>query len=104
MQGLVTTEMSNLDPAAAPFATNPRDLKGLAEGASIIEVVSSTEFVGGKPHLLQLVIYVYAVIVDPDVLQVKKVKPHVLLGLSRVGGVFNDEVINFSNTTLTMSQ
>lgn len=39
MQGLVTTERSNLDPAAVPFAKNPRDLEGLAEGASIIEVV-----------------------------------------------------------------
>ncbi|KAL5167000.1 NAD-dependent malic enzyme isoform, mitochondrial [Glycine soja] len=52
--GLVTTERSNLDPAAVPFAKNPRDLEGLSEGASIIEVV-------------------------------KKVKPHVLLGLSGVG-------------------
>ncbi|AES80100.1 putative malate dehydrogenase (decarboxylating) [Medicago truncatula] len=60
--GLVTTERSNLDPAAVPFAKNPRDLEGLAEGASIIEVV-------------------------------KKVKPHVLLGLSGVGGVFNEQVL-----------
>ncbi|XP_061339896.1 NAD-dependent malic enzyme 2, mitochondrial-like isoform X2 [Gastrolobium bilobum] len=60
--GLVTTERSNLDPAAVPFAKNTRDLEGLAEGASIIEVV-------------------------------KKVKPHVLLGLSGVGGVFNEEVL-----------
>ncbi|KAL5167001.1 NAD-dependent malic enzyme isoform, mitochondrial [Glycine soja] len=60
--GLVTTERSNLDPAAVPFAKNPRDLEGLSEGASIIEVV-------------------------------KKVKPHVLLGLSGVGGVFNTEVL-----------
>ncbi|QCE02783.1 malate dehydrogenase [Vigna unguiculata] len=60
--GLVTTERNNLDPAAAPFAKNPRDLEGLTEGASIIEVV-------------------------------KKIKPHVLLGLSGVGGIFNDEVL-----------
>ncbi|XP_047147592.1 NAD-dependent malic enzyme 59 kDa isoform, mitochondrial-like isoform X1 [Vigna umbellata] len=60
--GLVTTERSNLDPAAVPFAKNPRDLEGLTEGASIIEVV-------------------------------KKVKPHVLLGLSGVGGVFDTEVL-----------
>ncbi|XP_020220101.1 NAD-dependent malic enzyme 59 kDa isoform, mitochondrial [Cajanus cajan] len=60
--GLVTTERSNLDPAAVPFAKNPRDLEGLTEGASIVEVV-------------------------------KKVKPHVLLGLSGVGGVFNAEVL-----------
>ena len=39
MQGLVTTERSNLDPAAAPFAKTPRDLDGLTEGASLIEVV-----------------------------------------------------------------
>ncbi|KAJ1426869.1 hypothetical protein SESBI_10125 [Sesbania bispinosa] len=60
--GLVTTERSNLDPAAVPFAKSPRDLEGLTEGASIIEVV-------------------------------KKVKPHVLLGLSGVGGIFNEEVL-----------
>ncbi|KAK7340216.1 hypothetical protein VNO77_20914 [Canavalia gladiata] len=60
--GLVTTERSYLDPAAVPFAKNPRDLEGLTEGASITEVV-------------------------------KKVKPHVLLGLSGVGGVFNEEVL-----------
>ncbi|XP_004492704.1 NAD-dependent malic enzyme 59 kDa isoform, mitochondrial [Cicer arietinum] len=60
--GLITTERSNLDPAAVPFAKNPRDLEGLAEGASIIEVV-------------------------------KKVRPHVLLGLSGVGGVFNEQVL-----------
>ncbi|XLS79718.1 hypothetical protein HN51_063943 [Arachis hypogaea] len=59
MQGLVTTNRNNLDPAAAPFAKNPRDLEGLIEGASIIEVV-------------------------------KKVRPHVLLGLSGVGGIFNE--------------
>ncbi|KAK7349546.1 hypothetical protein VNO77_06994 [Canavalia gladiata] len=60
--GLVTTERNNLDPAAAPFAKSPRDIEGLTEGASIIEVV-------------------------------KKVKPHVLLGLSGVGGIFNEEVL-----------
>ncbi|XP_028769148.1 NAD-dependent malic enzyme 59 kDa isoform, mitochondrial isoform X2 [Neltuma alba] len=60
--GLVTTERSNLDPAAAPFAKSPRDIGGLSEGASIIEVV-------------------------------KKVKPHVLVGLSGVGGIFNEEVL-----------
>ncbi|KAE9605432.1 putative malate dehydrogenase (decarboxylating) [Lupinus albus] len=60
--GLVTTERNNLDPAAAPFAKNPRDLEDLTEGASILEVV-------------------------------KKVKPHVLLGLSGVGGIFNEEVL-----------
>ncbi|KAL1322203.1 hypothetical protein HN51_067124 [Arachis hypogaea] len=60
--GLVTTERSNLDPAAVPFAKHQSDLEGLAEGASIIEVV-------------------------------KKIKPHVLVGLSGVGGIFNEEVL-----------
>jgi len=46
MQGLVTTERNNLDPAAAPFAKNPRDIEGLNEGASIIEVVNVTALVG----------------------------------------------------------
>lgn len=47
MQGLVTTERSNLDPAAVPFAKNPRDLEleGLTEGSSIIEVVNDNEFI-----------------------------------------------------------
>ncbi|CAK8542309.1 unnamed protein product [Lathyrus sativus] len=60
--GLITTERSNIDPAAVPFAKNPRDLEGLAEGASIIDVV-------------------------------KKVRPHALLGLSGVGGIFNEQVL-----------
>jgi hypothetical protein len=45
MQGLVTTERNNIDPAAAPFAKNPRDIDGLTEGASIIEVVNVTRFI-----------------------------------------------------------
>ncbi|QCE10490.1 serine carboxypeptidase-like 8 [Vigna unguiculata] len=53
LRGLFIIERNNLDPAAAPFAKNPRNLEGLTEGASIIEVV-------------------------------KKIKPHVLLGLSGV--------------------
>lgn len=60
--GLITSERKGLDPAAAPFAKDPRDIEGLREGASLIEVV-------------------------------KKVKPHVLLGLSGVGGIFNEEVL-----------
>ncbi|KAF5464199.1 hypothetical protein F2P56_014293 [Juglans regia] len=60
--GLVTTERKGLDPAAAPFAKDSREILGLGEGASLIEVV-------------------------------KKVKPHVLLGLSGVGGIFNEEVL-----------
>ena len=55
MQGLVTTERINLDPAAVPFAKNPRDLEGLTEGASIIEVVN-TEFVWEKLRWLSYVI------------------------------------------------
>ena len=45
MQGLVTTERNSLDPAAAPFAKNPRDIEGLTEGASIIEVVNVIGFI-----------------------------------------------------------
>ncbi|KAG2725126.1 hypothetical protein I3760_01G052000 [Carya illinoinensis] len=60
--GLITTERKGLDPAAAPFAKDPREILGLTEGASLSEVV-------------------------------KKVKPHVLLGLSGVGGIFNEEVL-----------
>lgn len=45
MQGLVTTERKNLDPAAAAFAKNPRDIDGLTEGASIIEVVNVIRFI-----------------------------------------------------------
>ncbi|KAG5251522.1 NAD-dependent malic enzyme family protein [Salix suchowensis] len=54
--GLITKERKNIDPAAAPFAKDLRDVEGLREGASPIEVV-------------------------------KKLKPHVLLGLSGVGGI-----------------
>ncbi|XVF30569.1 hypothetical protein REPUB_Repub16aG0069500 [Reevesia pubescens] len=60
--GLITKEMKNLYPAAAPFAKDPGQMVGLREGASLLEVV-------------------------------KKVKPDVLLGLSGVGGVFNEEVL-----------
>ncbi|KAG5251538.1 hypothetical protein OIU76_007748 [Salix suchowensis] len=60
--GLITKERKNIDPAAAPFAKDLKDVEGLREGASPIEVV-------------------------------KKLKPHVLLGLSGVGGIFNEEVL-----------
>ncbi|OAY62329.1 NAD-dependent malic enzyme 2, mitochondrial isoform X1 [Manihot esculenta] len=60
--GLITKERTNIDPAAAPFAKDLKDVEGLREGASLIEVV-------------------------------KKLKPHVLLGLSGVGGIFNEEVL-----------
>ncbi|XP_048141605.1 NAD-dependent malic enzyme 59 kDa isoform, mitochondrial isoform X2 [Rhodamnia argentea] len=60
--GLVTKARKNLDPAAAPFAKDPGEIDGLAEGANLLEVV-------------------------------KKVRPHVLLGLSGVGSIFNEEVL-----------
>ncbi|KAI3434360.1 Malic enzyme [Psidium guajava] len=60
--GLVTKARKNLDPAAAPFAKNPGEIDGLAEGANLLEVV-------------------------------RKVRPSVLLGLSGVGGIFNEEVL-----------
>ncbi|THG11013.1 hypothetical protein TEA_028829 [Camellia sinensis var. sinensis] len=61
--GLITTERKGADPAAAPFAKAPGEIKGLGlrEGANLVEVV-------------------------------KRVKPHVLLGLSEVSGIFNEQV------------
>ncbi|CAL5382244.1 unnamed protein product [Camellia sinensis] len=60
--GLITMERKGVDPAAAPFAKAPGEIKGLGlrEGANLVEVV-------------------------------KRVKPHVLLGLSGVGGIFNEQ-------------
>ncbi|CAL5330940.1 unnamed protein product [Camellia sinensis] len=60
--GLITTERKGADPAAAPFAKAPGEIKGLGlrEGANLVEVV-------------------------------KRVKPHVLLGLSEVSGIFNEQ-------------
>ena len=43
MQGLVTKQRKNLDPAAAPFAKDPAEIDGLCEGATLIEVVSLAE-------------------------------------------------------------
>ncbi|KAI8026847.1 hypothetical protein LOK49_LG02G01044 [Camellia lanceoleosa] len=62
--GLITTERKGADPAAAPFAKAPREIKGLGlrEGANLVKVV-------------------------------KRVKPHVLLGLSGVGSIFNEQVL-----------
>lgn len=40
VQGLITKERTNIDPAAAPFAKDPRELEGLNEGANLLEVVS----------------------------------------------------------------
>lgn len=62
--GLITKARNNLDPAAAPFAK----LSGEIEGLGLKEGASLIEVV-------------------------KQVKPHVLLGLSGVGGVFNEEVL-----------
>lgn len=43
MQGLVTKERKELDPSAAPFAKDPREIEGLREGAGLVEVVNLTE-------------------------------------------------------------
>lgn len=43
MQGLITKERKNLDPAAAPFAKDPFEIDGLREGASLVEVVNLIE-------------------------------------------------------------
>ncbi|XP_076893295.1 NAD-dependent malic enzyme 59 kDa isoform, mitochondrial-like [Bidens hawaiensis] len=63
--GLITTERSGVDPSAAPFA----------------KAVGEVESIGLRE--------------GSDLLEVvKKVKPHVLLGLSGVGGIFNEQVLN----------
>ncbi|KAL1818564.1 hypothetical protein ACET3Z_013433 [Daucus carota] len=62
--GLLTKERKGIDPAAAPFAKS----------------VAETEEMGLREG---------AGLVEV----VKKVKPHVLLGLSGVGGVFHEEVL-----------
>ncbi|KAK3029196.1 hypothetical protein RJ639_039276 [Escallonia herrerae] len=62
--GLITKERKNIDPGAAPFA------KSLGE----VEELGLKE----GASLLEVV---------------RKVKPHVLLGLSGVGGIFNEEVL-----------
>ncbi|KAJ3690248.1 hypothetical protein LUZ61_019412 [Rhynchospora tenuis] len=62
--GLVTQERKNLDPAAAPFA---RAL-GSENAEGLTEGATLVEVV-------------------------KKVKPHVLLGLSGVGGIFTEDVL-----------
>lgn len=62
--GLVTKDRKNIDPAAAPFA------RGFGPG--------EIEGLGEGADLVEVV---------------KKVKPHVLLGLSGVGGIFNEEVL-----------
>ncbi|XP_077223580.1 NAD-dependent malic enzyme 59 kDa isoform, mitochondrial-like [Tasmannia lanceolata] len=62
--GLITKERKDLDPAAAPFA------RGFGPG--------EIEGLGEGAGLIEVI---------------KKVKPHVLLGLSGVGGVFNEQVL-----------
>ncbi|KAL6569484.1 hypothetical protein OROMI_013998 [Orobanche minor] len=62
--GLITKERKFIDPAAAPFAKSQGEIGELG----LSEGSSLVEVV-------------------------KKVKPHVLLGLSGVGGVFNEEVL-----------
>ncbi|XP_074591960.1 NAD-dependent malic enzyme 59 kDa isoform, mitochondrial [Curcuma longa] len=62
--GLITKDRKGIDPAAAPFARG----YGPEEVEGLKEGASLLEVV-------------------------KKVKPHVLLGLSGVGGIFNEEVL-----------
>ncbi|CAL5380945.1 unnamed protein product [Camellia sinensis] len=62
-QGLITTERKGAGPAAAPFAKAPGEIEGLG----LREGANLAEMV-------------------------KRVKPHVLLGLSGVGGIFNEQV------------
>ncbi|KAI8545177.1 hypothetical protein RHMOL_Rhmol07G0021400 [Rhododendron molle] len=62
--GLITKARRVIDPAAAPFAKAPAEIEKLG----LMEGANLIEVV-------------------------KKVKPHVLLGLSGVGGVFNEEVL-----------
>ncbi|KAI8545174.1 hypothetical protein RHMOL_Rhmol07G0021200 [Rhododendron molle] len=61
--GLITKARKVIDPAAAPFAKAPTEIEELG----LMEGANLIEVV-------------------------KKVKPHVLLGLSGVGGVFNEKV------------
>ncbi|KAM7508680.1 hypothetical protein LguiA_019133 [Lonicera macranthoides] len=62
--GLITKERKEIDPAAAPFAK----ALGEVERLGLSEGASLVEVI-------------------------KKVKPHVLLGLSGVGGIFDEEVL-----------
>ncbi|CAL5331054.1 unnamed protein product [Camellia sinensis] len=60
--GLITTERKGAGPATAPFAKAPGEIKGLG--------------LREGANLVEVV---------------KRVKPHVLLGLSGVGGIFNEQ-------------
>ncbi|KAL2531039.1 Malic enzyme [Forsythia ovata] len=62
--GLITKERKDIDPAAAPFAKTQRETEGLG--------------LSKGASLIEVV---------------KKVKPHVLLGLSGVDGIINEEVL-----------
>ncbi|VFQ74762.1 unnamed protein product [Cuscuta campestris] len=62
--GLITKGRKDIDPAALPFAKDQHEIEGLG-------------------------LHEGASLIDV----VKKVKPHVLLGLSAVGGLFNEEVL-----------
>ncbi|KAK9065049.1 hypothetical protein SSX86_016432 [Deinandra increscens subsp. villosa] len=73
--GLVTTERVGIDSAAAPFSKPIEEVKSLG--------------LHEGSDLLEVV---------------KKVKPHVLLGLSGVGGVFNEHVSNIFFTFVQISQ
>ncbi|GMP42354.1 hypothetical protein CsSME_00012125 [Camellia sinensis var. sinensis] len=64
MQGLITTERKGAGPAVVPFAKAPGEIKGLG--------------LREGANLVEVV---------------KRVKPRVLLGLSGVGGIFNEQVL-----------
>jgi hypothetical protein len=44
MQSFVTKERKELDPSAAPFAKDLREIEGLMEGDGLVEVVNFTGF------------------------------------------------------------
>lgn len=86
---MITKKRSGVDPSAAPFAKAVEEVEsiGLQEGSNILEVV----------HLLKNNDYEFfrwiQVLSNFDILQVKKLKPHALVGLSGVGGIFNEQVL-----------
>lgn len=54
MQGLITKDRKDIDPAALPFAKAHHEIEGLGlqEGAGLAEVVMLIESVGYKTKLL----------------------------------------------------